>query len=136
MLCYSQLIINQMKITIKEDGSLKIDGENNYAKTDTGIVLKHDGYKAHFFTDFIKIDGDKENDRHEIVNFVFKAISNELVFGNELLIENQPCIFIGIQNNNRIFWNTEKNQIVFGYTKNEADKLKPIKVRRRFFNWL
>jgi hypothetical protein len=125
-----------MKITIKEDGSLKIDGENNtivYAKSESGIVLKHDGNKAHFFTDFIKIDGDKENDRHEIVNFVFKNISDELVFGSELIIENQPCMFIGIQDSKRIFWNTEKNKIVFGYTK---DEVKPIKVRRRFFNWL
>lgn len=70
-----------MKITIKEDGSLKVDGEHNtiiYAKSEAGMTLKHDGVKGHFYTDFIKIEGDKEGDTHEIVNFAFQSISDKL----------------------------------------------------------
>lgn len=111
-----------MKITIKEDGSIIIDGEHNtliQSKNDCGYGIKIQGNNAHFFTEFIKIYGDKENSKHEIKNFVFKSISDELSFGDDLIIEGQRCLFIGIQNGKKIFWNTEKNQLAFGYAKND-----------------
>ncbi len=50
---------NKMKITIKKDGSLIIDGEHKaiiYAETDSGINYKIQGNNVHCYTDFVKID--------------------------------------------------------------------------------
>ena len=69
-----------MKITIKEDGSLIVDGENNTtitAKSEAGINFKIQGNNCHCYTDFIKIDGDKPEMNHEIKNFIFDTNLDE-----------------------------------------------------------
>jgi hypothetical protein len=63
-----------MKITIRENGSLLIDGENTTTikvKCDTGINFKTQGNSCHCYTDFIMIDSDVKNVEHEIRNFTF-----------------------------------------------------------------
>lgn len=75
-----------MKIIIKKDGSLILDGEGNTTitkKVESGINFKIQGNNAHPFTDFIKIEGDPKNNSHEIINFLFKNKS-DLEFGNKI----------------------------------------------------
>jgi hypothetical protein len=126
------LKLYKMKITIKEDGSLKIDGEHStviYAEIESGIGIKTQGNNAHFYTDFIKIEGDKPEMRHEISNFIFQSKSSEYQFGEEITIGNEKLQFIGVDRyGNKILWNPNKKELLLGYTEAEVDHLKsPLK---------
>ena len=103
-----------MKITIKNDGALIIDGENStviYGESDTGINCKIQGNNTHFYTDFIKIEGDEPNMNHEIYNFCFISTEGKHYFGEDIKIGSKTYKYIGIDKTKErkplMLWDTE-----------------------------
>ena len=111
-----------MKITIREDGTLLVDGEWN---TIVKIENKLDpNFKDRIFR-HLEIDDGGRNLQHKITKFVFTSRVDEKEFGDEIFIEGIRYKFIGVDNRGEtIIWNTDKSRVEVGYTKAEYD-LKP-----------
>lgn len=130
-----------MKITIREDGSLLVDGEYNttiIAKEETDIGYKM-GINVNGFSDFVKIEGGSKSNSNEITNFIFRHRTGALEFGDHINVGGHNCKFIGVdRSGNNILWNESNKSIEVGYTEEEYNKRRPVKKQKSwlFPNWL